>query len=667
MFKRWLAFLLVAIMLLGVLASCDTPPTDTEQPSVTTDASNDPTETTGPSATPSDTGPVSTNPVEEEIVLRDNELLLSKFRLVYPAGLNSAFYKKVQNFSSSVLSKTGIDLVPTRDTDLPEEELAYEILIGDVSRSSTKQIQSDLRLDDYTVCYLEESRRIVILGGNNTTTQTAFQYFLEHCVDMERKTICLPQGGAYLNLARYALRSLDIDGTSIRDYRVVIPQNADLLTEAAAQNVVDLFTAKLGVPLPLVTDSETPTPFEILVGKTNRPESALSCELSDGEFVWLQSGTKLIFQGFSYMVGGAFGDFVREQLDLTQINLRVSLTDLPTSAEPEPYVFEDEYTNVILMIGDGMGYNQVEVAKANGLDRFVAELLPYQGSAITRSTSVIYGAADYTDSAAAATALATGYKTINGLVGLSPTGDNITNVRELAFRYGAQTAVVTTDSITGATPAGFLAHASDRNDNLKIMRQINTLIAAGMVDYCKGGVADQLLTHTRNALIEISDTSAPFFAMIEEAYVDKNCHNASMSGCIETVTRFNTAIAYAIAFTLCHPGTALIITADHETGGITKAGETADSIIAQVSQNVLNDSIRRRIKSDVKNYGYSFTSFTGSSSCQHTNADVPVYAIGPGTEIFHKTATENIDIARFMAKAYGAESFGQTDELPPRK
>lgn len=686
MSKRWLSMLLSIVMLLGVLTSCnDNPGTDepiitdsnTQQETtlpITGPSSTEPPITTEPvTDTPStkepstDTLPLETNPTEEEIVLESNEILLSHFRIICSKTETNSFYQIIQSKAASIKEATDIDLTPTIDANIPEEDIAYEILIGDVDRSIVETAKYELRAKDYMVRYDSASHRILILGGNHATTQQAFNYFFSEWVDLDRKTIRVPEENTYFHTANYPLLSLDINGINLRDYQIVVPEEADLLTYSAGLNVVDFFNAKMGITLPLVSDTELPSPYEFLIGQTNRPESQVSCELKADEYLLLQSENKLILQGNSYMIGGAFGALVRDYLDLTQINLKASWNQLPTVAEARKYVFEEEYNNVILMIGDGMGFNQIEVAKANGLDSFVAELLPHKGEAITRSFSEIYQGAAYTDSAAAATALATGYKTINGFVGKNASLQDVTNVRELAFRYGAQTAIVTTDSITGATPSGFLAHASDRNETLKITRQITNLINAGMVDYCKGGADDKLLHHTRNALVEISDTSAPFFAMIEEAYIDKNCHNASMSGCINTVSRFNTSIAYVIEFILCHPGTALVITADHETGGITKSKGSLEDMTNLISPSILNQKLQGYVKNNIKKYGYSFTAYTGETSCSHTNADVPVYAIGPGTEIFNGVETENIDIARFIAKAYGAETFGQTEELPPRK
>jgi alkaline phosphatase len=87
------------------------------------------------------------------------------------------------------------------------------------------------------------------------------------------------------------------------------------------------------------------------------------------------------------------------------------------------------------------------------------------------------------------------------------------------------------------------------------------------------------------------------------------------------VRRFNTAIQYAATFTASRPDSVLIVTADHETASLTTTG------------------------------GYD-------AGGNHSNKNVPVYAMGYGTEIFNDTTVNNVDIARFMASVYGLDTFG---------
>lgn len=423
------------------------------------------------------------------------------------------------------------------------------------------------------------------------------------------------------------IESVKIDGVDIAEYKIVIPEGCDVSTKYAGYNISDYFMTHLGYAPEVVTDSTKATSYEILVGNTNRPESKTGISFKDTEYLLYKSGDKIVMQGNGIYVGSAVGEFINKHLEVGKSN--VDITTIPTTAKAVPTPdFGDEYENVILMIGDGMGFNHINATLANGLDKFVAHELPVQGSAITRSYN-----SSVTDSAASATALATGYKTNNGVIGKNPYGVNVKNVRELAFEYGAQTAVITNDAITGATPGGFLVHNANRGNTAQISDDINALKREDKIDYIAGAVGSTIIDSLREALSTISDSDNPFFIMAEQTHNDGGGHNNNMPTVISATTNYNEEIAYAIQFTLCHPKTVLIVTADHETGGI--------------------------VPDETNKYGYKFT------TTNHSGADVPIFALGPCTEVFDGVRTENIDIARFIAKAYGAETFGQAEELDP--
>ena len=144
-----------------------------------------------------------------------------------------------------------------------------------------------------------------------------------------------------------------------------------------------------------------------------------------------------------------------------------------------------------------MGFNHIEMAKNGGMKAFYAEQFPNKGQAITESLTVIENKGDkWTDSAAAATALATGYKTYNGRVGMNGGGKSVKNIRELADEKGANTAVITTDVINGATPGGFLAHNLQRKvdgkNNAQIITDINALIKDKKIEYRGWGILRRL-------------------------------------------------------------------------------------------------------------------------------------------------------------------------------
>ncbi|MBO7375977.1 MAG: alkaline phosphatase, partial [Clostridia bacterium] len=232
----------------------------------------------------------------------------------------------------------------------------------------------------------------------------------------------------------------------------------------------------------------------------------------------------------------------------------------------------------------------------------------------------------YTDSAAAGTALACGFKTVNGYIAKNRNGKDVISLRDLAHDTGAKTAILTTDKITGATPAVFLAHQYDRVETDDIQKQIDKLVADGGVDFCEGSVDNKLLDRTRAAMRLISSNGSSFFTMIEEAYTDKGAHNNKWDVVYNAVKRINSVGYYLIAFTAVHPDTVLLITADHETGGITEG-------------------------SDGK---YDFTVTT------HTHTDVPVYGLGPGVDTFLSASrVDNTDISKFIAKLFTQNKWGE--------
>ena len=328
----------------------------------------------------------------------------------------------------------------------------------------------------------------------------------------------------------------------------------------------------------------------------------------------------------------------------------------------------DEPRNIILMIGDGMGPNQVklsaELSGGNYEGKAYMQCLPNQGFAMTNSLDGL------TDSAAAATALATGYKTGNGRVGKNQDGKDLKSLTELAKERGMRTGVISTKPATDATPAAFSAHVKTRGEQDRIAYQQlsnlpNVLIGAGLEYYsaakkavpsvkktlqemgvtqlttleeleqaptdteyllCTTASETDICLSTQKALELLNkDDNKGFFLMIEGAKIDTYGHANSMSGVMKEFQDFDKAVGIVMEFMIKNPDTLLIVTADHETGGLMDQGGG----------------------------DYYFT--TGS----HSNADVPIFAAGAGTEIFNEATVENTEIAKFLAKKMGELNFGQ--------
>lgn len=412
----------------------------------------------------------------------------------------------------------------------------------------------------------------------------------------------------------------------LEKYRVVVPEDADISTKYAAENLVELIEDKTGIEMAIVTDNERETKREILIGETNREESKTDTPLDEMQYLLVKRDSKIVMKGSGIYIGGAVSAFAND-ISIIDPTTRVFNPDaIPTEEKACTYEFSTTYDSVIFMIGDGMGENHIKMAEKNGMGAFVASTFPSIGISHTRSQSEIDGVAKYTDSAAAGTAMSTGYKTMNGYIGLDKNGNIVQNIRELAFSLGAKTAVITTDLITGATPSAYLCHSISRDSTEELETQIAALTNDKKIDYIAGDVSENLTPELKSALAKISENGSNFFCMIEEGQIDKASHDKDEDKAVEYVKRFNDAIAYATQFTLCHKNTALIVTADHETGLLTRA--------------------------DGAPHGYFFRSY------EHTNKDVPFFAIGAGMSDLNGATLENTAFATICANAYTTAPFG---------
>lgn len=303
---------------------------------------------------------------------------------------------------------------------------------------------------------------------------------------------------------------------------------------------------------------------------------------------------------------------------------------------------EKEVQNVILLVGDGMGEMHLEMTEELRDVSLAINTMPQKGYAMTYSAS-----AEITDSAAGATALACGVKTENGRIATywpeaadyaEYEGYYPKSITELCIENGLKTGIVTSDNLTGATPGGFSAHAESRNDAEDIAldqlasdidllwgkddgsvtpEQVTqagyTYISTidGMNSLTGNeksyGLFTASLYHTYNKneytptlsqmatkAIELLDATSEngFFIMIEGAHIDKKAHNKDEAGSAEALEEFDKAVAAALSFAQEDEHTLVIVTADHETGGLTinengeyemtKGGHTAAHVPVRV-------------------------------------------------------------------------------------
>ncbi|SET49781.1 alkaline phosphatase [Salinibacillus kushneri] len=139
--------------------------------------------------------------------------------------------------------------------------------------------------------------------------------------------------------------------------------------------------------------------------------------------------------------------------------------------------------NIIFMIPDGFSSNYASNYRIyKGEDAVWDQHL--KGMFTTSSAN-----SDVTDSAAAGTAMATGKKTNNGVIGLGPEGNTLETILESSEKVGKSSGLVATSTITHATPASFATHVKDRNNETEISRQL----IDSKVDVLLGGGKDNFL------------------------------------------------------------------------------------------------------------------------------------------------------------------------------
>lgn len=299
-------------------------------------------------------------------------------------------------------------------------------------------------------------------------------------------------------------------------------------------------------------------------------------------------------------------------------------------------VTAQEAQNVILLIGDGMGVTQREATRLY-LGRDLAMDSDLSVLITTHSANN-----QTTDSAAAATALATGKKTNNGLLSIDPEGRHLPTILEEAKKKGLATGLVATSAITHATPAAFGAHRANRNDELGVAldyleNKVDLLMGGGKSFFLptkEGGkrtdgrnlVAEfkelgyraafseeelaaipflpalvlfdefpyaldndgsypTMAEMTKEAL-RLMENEAGFFLMVEGSQIDWACHANDPIATLSEIAAFDQAVEAALEFATKHPQTLVIVVGDHETGGLKLTGEGDPSMLKDAKLSV---------------------------------------------------------------------------------
>lgn len=329
--------------------------------------------------------------------------------------------------------------------------------------------------------------------------------------------------------------------------------------------------------------------------------------------------------------------------------------------------------NIIFMVGDGMGVTQIYAGLTANKGSLNLEAFKHIGFSKTNSSDSYI-----TDSAAGATAFSIGKKTYNGAIGVDADTVPHETILETAERYGLATGLVATSQITHATPASFIAHQPsrqlydaiaedflktdievfigggkenfvDREDGVDLEAQLKEkgyqvcftidevenasgnkvaglLAPVGMPKFMDGR-GDMLNKSAQKAISILEKEDKGFFLMVEGSQIDWGGHANDVEYVVTEMLDFDKTIGNIVKWAAQDGETLVVITADHETGGLSLDGGSLE---------------------DGKIEGHF-------SSTHHTSVMVPVFAYGPGAEefmgIYHNTEIYN----KFM-KLYGFDA-----------
>ena len=355
----------------------------------------------------------------------------------------------------------------------------------------------------------------------------------------------------------------------------------------------------------------------------------------------------------------------------------------PTSSTPTRFEPPASQTprNLVILIGDGMGFSHLKAASSliHGPDgRLTIERFPITGWAHTHSANDLY-----TDSAAGATALATGQKTKPGAVSVDADGASLSTLFEAARDAGKAVGVITDSAFFDATPAAFLAHRESRRDTLNVIEDMTSSGADVIIGETHqrleeheqwpqtlAGIEQRGVTVARS-LEDLEASSGPvlglidadtialsdeapdledfagwaverlaadpegFVLMIETEETDTASHRWEFERMVRGVDTLD-RIAKQLVERFGDTGeTLVLVTADHETGGL-----------------ALYDG------GDGEPLRYAWATHG------HTAEPVPVLAWGPGAEAF-SGVHDNTEIATRLAAVLGLECCGHQEIHKP--
>jgi len=321
--------------------------------------------------------------------------------------------------------------------------------------------------------------------------------------------------------------------------------------------------------------------------------------------------------------------------------------------------------NVILLIGDGMGLAQIHAGWIANHGNLNIAMIRNSGFSQTGAAN-----SGNTDSAAGGSAMAMGEKTNNRYIGMGTDNKKRSNLPDTLARYGIKSGVISSGDITDATPAAFYAHQLDRSFNPAIAKdfvngQVDILVGSNdkifienpdaslmsnlknkgytlsrsIAEFKNQKIGKQLvllpdsatrpvkdgrgdmLVQSLKKTIDLLVNKNGFFIMAEGAQIDYGGHSNDLKYVVTELHDFDKMVAAALQFADQDGETLVVVTADHETGGLT---------LLEAS------TVEGRIQGEF-------------STNDHTNIMVPVYAYGPRSDEFRGTY-QNTEIFKKILK-----------------
>lgn len=334
---------------------------------------------------------------------------------------------------------------------------------------------------------------------------------------------------------------------------------------------------------------------------------------------------------------------------------------------------EKPVKNIILLIGDGMSFAHLQAGLLTSETPLNIGQIKDIGFIFTSSANNFN-----TDSGAAGTAIATGVKTNNGFIGMDPDGQPLESILRIAHHNGLSTGIVVTCALTHATPAAFIArqpsrnmaeaialdylgididvfigggrdHFENREDGRNLLNELEAkgysmaysmdevkqagsgklagIVAAGHPPRYSENRGDMLPEATATAINILSQNHDGFFLIVEGAQIDWGGHANDPDFIVEEMIDFDRAVGRALDFARRDGKTLVIVTSDHDTGGMAIHGFDPET---------------RKVSA-------------GWTTGGHTGLMQPLFAWGPMSDDF-RGIFENTGVFDRMLKAFGFSS-----------